>query len=73
MFAGIVLLYFYEVFLSVRANLNDVLSADVTLYLFPGTTVFLQCVKEQLMFFVGPVFAVLGNDVLLARLFCWWA
>lgn len=71
MFAGIILLNLNEVFLSMRTDLNDILSFDMFFNEFPIATVFLQSVKKSLMFGWSPVLAMLGDDVGFARFLGW--
>lgn len=67
MLSSVVLLDLEEILLGVRADLNDVLGLDVLFNLLPVATVFLESVDKGLMLLAGPVFAILGDDVGLAR------
>lgn len=64
----VVLLDLEKVLLCMRANLDDVLSLDVLLDLFPVSSMFLQGVQKGLMLVRGPVLAMLGDDIRLAGL-----
>lgn len=68
MLACVILLDLDEVLLSVGAYLDDILGAYVALNLLPGAAVLLEGVEEELVLVVGPVLAVLCDDVLLAGL-----
>ena len=68
MLPSIVLLDFEKVFLSMGADLDDVLRLDMLLNLLPVAAVLLECVKKRLMFMRGPVFTMLRDDVRLSRL-----
>lgn len=68
MFARVVLLHFEKVLLSVGTDLNDVLGLDMLLNLLPVAPVRFERIEEGLMLGGGPILAVLGDDVGLARL-----
>lgn len=67
MLPRVILLDLDEVLLGMRANLYDVLGTNVPLNLLPRAAVLLKRVEEELMLVVGPVLAVLSDDILLPR------
>lgn len=70
-FAGIVFLDLEKILLGMGANLNDVFGAHMGFDLFPRPAVFLEGVEEELVLFIGPVFAYFGDDILFAGLLVW--
>lgn len=70
MFSRIVLLHFEKIFLSMRANLNNVLSFDILFNQFPVTSVRFESIKKSLMFSWCPQLPIFSDDIRLPRFLC---